>query len=67
MFPESAHGLCTFHLKQNLRKYKNPMVLNIFDYAYQLFCTEDFDQQMTELSRIHNDAYTELTDTLCGG
>ena len=48
VFPLSAHGLCGFHMKQNIiGKYKkNKKVIKLFELASRVYWIFDFDHQV---------------------
>ena len=61
MFPSASHGLCIFHIKQNIKnRFMNDKVTTIFDHASKVYHTSDFDNQMKELRKIHKNAYRYL-------
>ena len=62
VFPLSAHGLCGFHMKQNIiGKYKkNKKVIKLFELASRVYRISDFDHLMEELKNIEPNAYDYL-------
>ena len=61
VFPLASHGLCEFHMKQNvINRFKNDKVTTIFDHASRVYRTSNFDNQMKELRKIHKRAYRYL-------
>ena len=63
MFPEVAHGLCNFHMKNNVSStYKNPDVTTLFVKASRVYCTEECTELMEELSIVKQKAYEKLMD-----
>ena len=62
VFPLSAHGLCGFHMKQNIiGKYKkNKKVIKLFELASRVYRIFDFDHFIEELKKIEPNAYDYL-------
>ena len=60
VFLDASHGLCGYHMKQNLKKYKNEKVTNIFQHALRVYHPADFVAQSKELKKIHREAYNYL-------
>ena len=52
VFPNVEHGLCSFHMKRNLKKHNNGKVIDIFQYASRVYRTETFRAQMKELKTL---------------
>ena len=62
VFADAAHGLCGFHMKRNLKKYRIEKVKDIFQYASRMYHTKTFRAQMKELKNINQKAYIELIE-----
>ena len=59
VFPEAAHGLCGFHMKNNVSStYKNLDVTTLFVKASKVYRTDEF----IELSIVKPKAYEKLMD-----
>ena len=63
VFLEAAHGLCSFHMKNNVSStYKNPNVTTLFVKASRMYRTDEFTKLMDELSIVKPKAYEKLMD-----
>ena len=63
MFPEAAHGLCGFHMKNNVNStYKNLDVTTLFVKASRVYRTDEFMKLMEELSIVKPKAFEKLMD-----
>ena len=63
MFPEIAHGFCSFHMKNNVSStYKNPDVTTLFVKASRVYRTDEFTELMDELSIVKPKAFEKLID-----
>ena len=63
VFPKVAHGLCGFHMKNNVTNtYKNPDVTTLFVKASRVYRTDEFTELMEKLSIIKSKAYEKLMD-----
>ena len=61
VFPEAAHGLCGFHMKNNVSStYKNPDVTTLFVNASRVYRTDEFTKLMDELSIVEPKAFEKL-------
>ena len=66
MFPEVAHGLCDFHMKNNVSStYKNPDVTTLFVKASRVYRTDEFRELMDEPNIVKPKAYEKLMDDVC--
>ena len=65
VFPLASHGLCGFHIKQNVttKFRKDKKVIAMFELTSRVYRMYDFDHQMEELDKINSDAYDYLIDT----
>ena len=63
VFPKAAHGLCGFHMKNNVSStYKNPNVTTLFVKASRVYRTDEFTKLMEELSIVKPKTYEKLVD-----
>ena len=63
MFSEAVHGLCSFHMKNNVSStYKNPNVTTLFVKASRVYCTDEFTELMEELSIVKSKVFEKLID-----
>ena len=63
VFPEAAHGLCAFHMKNNVSStYKNPDIITLFVKASKVYRTDEFRELMEELNIVKPKAYEKLMD-----
>ena len=63
VFSETAHGLCDFHLKNNINStYKNSDVTTLFVKASRVYRTDKFTELMDELSIVKSKAFEKLMD-----
>ncbi|KAK3225438.1 hypothetical protein Dsin_005300 [Dipteronia sinensis] len=65
IFPDAAHGICAYHLAQNLKRFckQRDDVIWLYyrvTYAYRI---EDFDHAMAELKETYCKVYDELLGT----
>ena len=65
VFPEAAHGLCSFHMKNNVSStYKNLDVTTLFVKTSMVYCIDEFTKLMEELSIVKPKAYEKLMDDM---
>ena len=63
LFPEAAHGLCGFHMKNNVNStYKNLDVTTLFVKASRVYCTDEFKELKEELSIVKSKAFNKLNE-----
>ena len=63
VFPEAAHGLCDFHMKNNVSNtYKNLDVTTLFVRTSKVYRTDEFTKLMEELSIVKPNAFDKLMD-----
>ncbi|KAK3199077.1 hypothetical protein Dsin_022492 [Dipteronia sinensis] len=61
VYPDAPHGLCVFHLTMNLKNtFKREDVTGIFKRAYKIYRESEFNEEMSELMRMHPNAYNNL-------
>ncbi|KAK3226064.1 hypothetical protein Dsin_005926 [Dipteronia sinensis] len=62
IFPDAAHGVCAYHLSQNLKricKHRDD-VIKLYYRATYMYRVEEFDREMAELKATHRKVYDEL-------
>ena len=63
VFLEVAHGLYSFHMKNNVSStYKNLDVTTLFVKASRVYRTDEFKELMDELKIVKPKAYEKLID-----
>ena len=63
IYPEAFHGICVYHLEQNLRtRFHNSAVINLFKASARAFSREEFDCNMRNLESISPGAHTYLEE-----
>ena len=63
VFPEAAHGIYDFHMKNNVSStYKNLDVTTLFVKASKVYRIDEFTELMEELSIVKPKAYEKLMD-----
>ncbi|KAK0595688.1 hypothetical protein LWI29_009039 [Acer saccharum] len=65
IFHDAAHGVCAYHLSQNLKKFcrqRDDMIKLSFRATY-LYSVEEFNCEMAELKAAHRKVYDELLET----
>ena len=61
VFPEVAHGLCNFYMKNNVRStYKNPDLTTSFIKSSRVYHTDEFRKVMEKLSIVKPKAFNKL-------
>ncbi|KAK3227208.1 hypothetical protein Dsin_007070 [Dipteronia sinensis] len=61
VYPDAPHSLCVFHLNMNLKNtFKRKDVTGIFKCAYKIYRESEFNEEMSELMRVHPNAYNDL-------
>ncbi|KAK2658132.1 hypothetical protein Ddye_011184 [Dipteronia dyeriana] len=65
IFPYAAHGICAYHLVQNLKRFckQRDDVILLYYRAMYAYCIEDFDHLMIELKETYHLVYDELQGT----
>ncbi|XP_019242209.1 PREDICTED: uncharacterized protein LOC109222296 [Nicotiana attenuata] len=61
VYPESHHGICIYHLEQNLkrRKVKNE-VIELFQSATRVYRRKEFDLYMSEIAKVDKKTFDYL-------
>ena len=63
VFSEAAHGLCGFHMKNNVSStYKNPDVTTLFVKASRVYHTDEFTELMEKLRIVKPKEFDKLMD-----
>ena len=63
MFSEAAHGLCDFHMKNNVSSTnKNPNVTTLFVKTSRVYRIDEFRELMEELSIVKPKAFNKLIE-----
>ncbi|KAK3218690.1 hypothetical protein Dsin_012660 [Dipteronia sinensis] len=61
VYLDAPHSLCVFHLTMNLKNtFKREDVTGIFKRAYKIYRESEFNEEMSELMRVHPNAYNDL-------
>ncbi|KAK3182840.1 hypothetical protein Dsin_030126 [Dipteronia sinensis] len=62
IFPDAAHGICAYHLAQNLKRFckQRDDVIWFYYRATYAYCIEEFDLVMAELKETYRKVYYEL-------
>ncbi|XP_038875109.1 uncharacterized protein LOC120067641 [Benincasa hispida] len=64
-FPTTFHGLCTWHLEQNLvTNFKDSTVVGIFRYAVRAFCMTEFQTKLDELCSFRDGVVTKYLEDM---
>jgi hypothetical protein len=61
-FPDAAHGVCAYHLSQNLKRIckQRDDVIKLYYHAAYVYRVDEFEREMAELKAIHRKVYDEL-------
>ena len=63
MFLDATHGLCDFHMKNNVSNtYKNPHVTTLFVNRSKVYRTDEFRKLMEELMVVKEKAFDKLME-----
>ncbi|KAK3224394.1 hypothetical protein Dsin_011419 [Dipteronia sinensis] len=62
IFPDAAHGICAYHLAQNLKRFckQRDNVIWLYYRATYAYRIEEFDRVMSELKETYCKVYDEL-------
>ncbi|KAK2634950.1 hypothetical protein Ddye_029742 [Dipteronia dyeriana] len=62
IFPDAAHGICAYHLAQNLKRFykQRDDVISLYYRAMYAYHIEDFNHLMAELKETYRKVYDEL-------
>ncbi|KAK2659006.1 hypothetical protein Ddye_005539 [Dipteronia dyeriana] len=62
IFPYATHGICAYHLAQNLTRFyeQRDDVISLYYCATYTYCIEDFDHIMDELKEKYRNVYNEF-------
>ncbi|KAK2648901.1 hypothetical protein Ddye_016390 [Dipteronia dyeriana] len=64
IFPDATHGICAYHLTQNLKRFckQRDVVILLYYHATYAYRIEDFDRLMVELKETHRKPRIILLD-----
>nr|XP_009801424.1 PREDICTED: uncharacterized protein LOC104247167 [Nicotiana sylvestris] len=63
VYPESHHGICIYHLEQNLKRRKvKSKVIKLFQSAAKVYMRKEFDLYMSDIAKVDNKAYDYLME-----
>ncbi|KAK2655984.1 hypothetical protein Ddye_009036 [Dipteronia dyeriana] len=62
IFPDTAHGICAYHLAQNLKRFckQKDDVISLYYHAMYAYRIKDFDRLMSKLKETYRKVYDEL-------
>ncbi|KAK2658305.1 hypothetical protein Ddye_004838 [Dipteronia dyeriana] len=62
IFSDAAHGICAYHLSQNLKRFckQRDYVISLYYHATYVYHIKDFDRLMVELKETYHKVYDEL-------
>ncbi|KAK3198048.1 hypothetical protein Dsin_021463 [Dipteronia sinensis] len=62
IFPDAAHGVCAYHLSQNLKRIckQRDDVIKLYYRATYMYRVEELDRERAELKATHRKVYDEL-------
>ncbi|KAK3184798.1 hypothetical protein Dsin_032084 [Dipteronia sinensis] len=62
IFPNVVHGVCAYHLSQNLKRIckQRDDVIKLYYRATYMYRVKEFDREMAELKATHRKVYDEL-------
>ncbi|XP_019225377.1 PREDICTED: uncharacterized protein LOC109206954 [Nicotiana attenuata] len=63
VYPESHHGICIYHLEQNLKRRKvKSEVIKLFQSAARVYRRKEFDLYMSDIAKVDKKTYDCLMD-----
>ncbi|XP_070036458.1 uncharacterized protein [Nicotiana tomentosiformis] len=63
VFPESHHGICIYHLEQNLKRRKvKSEVIKYFQSAARVYMRKEFDIYMSEIAKVDKKTFDYLME-----
>ncbi|XP_019234415.1 PREDICTED: uncharacterized protein LOC109214908 [Nicotiana attenuata] len=63
VYPESHHGICIYHLEQNLKRRKvKTNVIKLFQSAARVYWRKEFDLYMSDLEKVDKKTYDYLME-----
>ncbi|XP_070026388.1 uncharacterized protein [Nicotiana sylvestris] len=62
IYPESHHGICIYHLEQNLKRRKvKSEVIKLFQSAARVYRRKEFDLYMSNIEKVDKKTYDYVT------
>ncbi|XP_019232118.1 PREDICTED: uncharacterized protein LOC109212874 [Nicotiana attenuata] len=63
VYPESHHGICIYHLEQNLKRRKvKSEVIKLFQSAARVYMRKEFDLYMSDIAKVDKKTYDYLME-----
>ncbi|XP_019225695.1 PREDICTED: uncharacterized protein LOC109207261 [Nicotiana attenuata] len=63
VYPESHHGICIYHLEQNLKRRKvKSEVIKLFQSAARVYRRKEFDLYMSDITKVDKKTYDYLME-----
>ncbi|XP_075076761.1 uncharacterized protein LOC107796863 [Nicotiana tabacum] len=63
VYPESHHGICIYHLEQNLKRRKvKSEVIKLFQSAARVYRRKEFDLYMLDIAKVDKKTYEYLME-----
>ncbi|XP_019241766.1 PREDICTED: uncharacterized protein LOC109221772 [Nicotiana attenuata] len=63
VYPESHHGICIYHLEQNLKRRKvKSEVIKLFQSAARVYKRKEFDLYMSDIANVDKKTYDYLME-----
>ncbi|XP_019260986.1 PREDICTED: uncharacterized protein LOC109238942 [Nicotiana attenuata] len=63
VYPESHHGICIYHLEQNLKRRKvKSKVIKLFQSAPRVYRRKEFDLYMSDIAKVDKKTYDYLME-----
>ncbi|XP_070020933.1 uncharacterized protein [Nicotiana sylvestris] len=63
VYPESHHGICIYHLEQNLKRRKvKSEVIKLFQSAARVYRRKEFDLYMSDIAKVDKKTYDNLME-----
>ncbi|XP_075083511.1 uncharacterized protein LOC107786316 [Nicotiana tabacum] len=63
VYPESHHGICIYHLEQNLKRRKvKSEVIKLFQSAARVYMHKEFDLYMSDISKVDKKTFDYLME-----
>ncbi|XP_075078916.1 uncharacterized protein LOC142164637 [Nicotiana tabacum] len=63
VYPESHHGICIYHLEQNLKQRKvKSEVIKLFQSTARVYMCKEFDLYMSDITKVNKNTYDYLME-----
>lgn len=63
IFPEAEHGICSYHLKQNLKmRFRSAGLMEAYKVAVYTYSRDEFEQSMAEINAIDHRMFKYLRE-----